>query len=551
MNELNESEKNQILQKNPHLKKYIEDNKKKISEPVFYSSISYDARDNKYPNLIYPGQGSIFIHIFRTRDMDEMEYHVIEPILDKNEIIKHDELQKLIVKYAPKKESVVTDEELKKILHELIDELIIIDEKAVEVDTSKKKKEKKIGKKDKIKATSLQKSNIEYYVIKNITGGGYLECFMRDPYLEDIHVVTGQKVHLTHKIFGMIKTNVEITHEEGPLFVRKISEKMGTPVSEGQPIVDGVLPDGSRGNIIYSNAISLKGPSMTIRRFTEVPISVTQLIKWGTLSSGIAAYLWLCLQYGRSFFICGGTACGKTTTMNAVIPFIPPEKKIYTAESTPEMHVPHTVWQQLLTKTNGPAEGQVDLFTLLKAALRSRPDYIIPGEVRGAEGSIVFQAMQTGHPCMTTFHAGTITKVIQRFTGDPINVPKTFMDNLDFVVIQLAIDRDGKFIRRVTSIDEIEGYNREVDGIMARNAFSWDPVDDVHRFKANRNSFILEQKIAKNAGYNDTAEIYLEYDKRKHILERMVEEDILDYFEVVQFIWNYYREGIKGLPITL
>jgi archaeal flagellar protein FlaI len=171
----------------------------------------------------------------------------------------------------------------------------------VEVDTSKKKKEKKIGKKDKIKATSLQKSNIEYYVIKNITGGGYLECFMRDPYLEDIHVVTGQKVHLTHKIFGMIKTNVEITHEEGPLFVRKISEKMGTPVSEGQPIVDGVLPDGSRGNIIYSNAISLKGPSMTIRRFTEVPISVTQLIKWGTLSSGIAAYLWLCLQYGRSF----------------------------------------------------------------------------------------------------------------------------------------------------------------------------------------------------------------------------------------------------------
>jgi flagellar protein FlaI len=152
---------------------------------------------------------------------------------------------------------------------------------------------------------------------------------------------------------------------------------------------------------------------------------------------------------------------------------------------------------------------------------------------------------------MTTFHAGSVTKVIQRFTGDPINVPKTFMDNLDFVVIQLAIDRDGKLIRKVTSIDEIEGYNREVDGIMSRKAFEWDAVEDEHRFRANRNSFILEEKIAKNAGYTDTAEIYNEYEKRKLILDKMVEEDIMDYYEVVQFVWSYYREGDKGIPLNL
>jgi flagellar protein FlaI len=290
---------------------------------------------------------------------------------------------------------------------------------------------------------------------------------------------------------------------------------------------------------------------MTIRKFTETPISVTQLIKWGTISSGIGAYLWLCSQYGRSFFICGETACGKTTTMNAIIPFIPPEKKIYTAESTPELTVPHTVWQRLLTKTTGPKEGQVDLFDLLKAALRSRPDYIIPGEVRGAEGNIVFQAMQTGHPCITTFHAGSVTKVIQRFTGDPINVPKTFMDNLDVVMIQSALERKGKKLRRCTILEEIEGYNREVDGVMARTAFQWDPIEDKHLFKANRNSFILEEKVAKNAGYTDTAEIYHEYDRRKQILDRMVEEEIMDYYEVVQFIWTFYREGEKGLPITI
>jgi flagellar protein FlaI len=481
--------------------------------------------------------------------MDELEYHVIEPIVDDIMQVKLDVILKLIVKKAPEKKSVITDEEMKEVLKELIDEITVIDERALKLQVAKKKG--KITKQEKVKVTSYQKSILQYFIIKTLVGGGPLEAFMRDPYLEDIHFVANEKIHLIHKIFGMIKTNVLVGEKESPAFTRAISEKMGSPVSEGRPIVDGVLPDGSRGNIIYSSAVSIKGPSMTIRRFTETPISVTQLIKWGTINASIAAYLWLCLQYGRSFFLCGGTACGKTTTMNSIIPFVPPEKKIFTAEGTPELQVPHTVWQRLLTKTTGPKEGQVDLFDLLKAALRSRPDYIIPGEVRGAEGNIVFQAMQTGHPCMTTFHAGSVTQVIQRFTGDPINVPKTFMDNLDFVVIQLAIERDGKMIRRCTAIDEIEGYNREVDGIMSRTAFTWKSDEDVHVFKANRNSFILEEKIAKNAGYSDTAKIYDEHERRKHILDRLVEEDIMDYYEVVQSIWGFYREGEKGLPISV
>ena len=290
---------------------------------------------------------------------------------------------------------------------------------------------------------------------------------------------------------------------------------------------------------------------MTVRKFSETPISVTQLIRWGTLSSGVAAYLWLCLQYGRSLFVCGETASGKTTTLNAIIPFIPSNRKILSAENTPEVQVPHTVWQQLLTKSTGPKESHVELFDLIKAALRSRPDYIIPGETRGIEGRMVFQAMQTGHPCLTTFHAGSVTKVIQRFTGHPISVPKTFMDNLDVVLIQMAIEQKGKRLRRCLSIDEIEGYNKALDGIMSRTAFEWNPTDDVHVFKANRNSYILEQRIAKNAGFTDTMEIYDVYDRRKHILDRMVEENIMDYYEVVQFIWTYYREGERGLPISI
>jgi len=549
MPKMKEEETEELLKKYPHLKEYTTRIEKKFGKPDFYSQLPFEVRDEKNPNIIYPAQGLIFVHVFKTADMDEKEYHPIEPTLNEDEQKKHDLLLELIVKKAPQKESVRTDEELKKVLQEIIDETIDIDERAEKADfEGKKGRKKKISK---IKATSVQKRSIEYYVLKNIVGTSQIECFMRDPWLEDIHIVAGEKIHLIHKVFGMIKTSIEITKDDANIFTRKLSEKMGAPVSEGQPIADGVLPDGSRGNLVYSDAISIKGPSMTIRRFTETPISVTQLIKWGTLSAGIASYLWICCEYGRNFFICGGTASGKTTTMNAIIPFIPPERKIYTAEGTPEMQVPHKVWQQLLTKDTGPVEGRVTMFDLLRAALRSRPEYIIPGEVRGAEGNIVFGAMQTGHPVMTTFHASTVTKVIQRFTSDPINVPKTFMDNLDFVVIQLAIERDGKLMRKVTNIDEIEGYNREVDGIMSRNAFEWDALKDEHKFVANRNSYILEERIAKTAGYQDLAEIYNVYDERKHILERMVEEEIMDYYEVVQFIWSYYRDGAKGLPITL
>jgi archaeal flagellar protein FlaI len=549
---MDEDEIKELTENHHHLKVYLQDISKKMKTPIFYKKLPKSVASEDIPNLIYPTKGSVFIHVYRTPDMDERLYQSIEPIMDDATQKKYDDLLKIIIQKAPEKDSPVTDEQLKEVFFELIDEIIEIDEKAVDYINGQTKgglKKKKLP--SKIKATSAQKESMKYSLIKDQIGGGPLEPFMRDIYLEDIHVIAGENVHAIHKVFDMIKTSVIISKEESFPFARKISEKMGAAVSEAQAIVDATMPDGSRGNLIYPESVSIKGPSLTIRKFAETPISITQLINWGTLSSGMAAYLWLALQYGRSFFVCGETASGKTTTTNAVIPFVPPDKKIYTAENTPELHVPHTVWQQLLTRTADTEEGSVDLFDLLTAALRSRPDYIIPGETRGPEGSVVFQAMQTGHPCITTFHAGSVTKVIQRFTGDPINVPKSFMDNLDFVLIQMAVERKGKRLRRVLSIDEIEGYNKAVDGVISRTAFEWKSADDIHLFRANRNSYILEERIAKNAGYQDPAEIYDEYDLRKKIIERMVEEKIFDYYEVVQFIWTFYRDGIEALPISI
>ena len=543
MTEIEKPEVDKLLRDYPHLKKYVSEIEKKMGKPKFYSKVPRDVKEEEYPNLIYATKGVVFIHIFKTKDMESREYFAITPILDEKTKEKSELVLEMIYEKAHLKTDIKSQDDLRKAIREYLDKITLIDEKSGG----------KIGKSKggKFKVTSAEKMTIEYHIMKDIVGGGPLEPFMRDPYIEDIHIITGENVHLIHKVFDMVKTNIFIDDSWANRFSQEFAEKIGSPVSEGQPIADGTLPDGSRVNIIHSKDVSLKGPSMTVRKFSETPISITQLINWGTFDAGVGAYLWLCMQYGRSIFVCGETASGKTTTSNAMFPFIPPDKKIYSVENTPEVKVPHAVWQQLLTRSTGPKEGHVDEGDLLKAGLRSRPDYIIPGETRGVEGRVVFQAMQTGHPVVTTFHAGSVTKVIQRFTGHPINIPKTFMDNLDVVLIQMAVERKGKRIRRVLSVDEIEGYNKEVDGIMSRKAFEWNAVDDAHIFKANRNSYILEQRIAPMAGYEDPMQIYDEYDLRKHILERMVEEKIFDYYEVVQFIWTFFREGVQALPITI
>jgi flagellar protein FlaI len=553
---MTDEEVKKIVQENPDLKVYLEIYDKELKDRMvnpltFYSKLPFELKNVEYPNVIYPTKGAIFVHVYRAKDMDEPEYFVVEPSLNEKEKEKYSRILNLILERAPYKDAAKDEDKLRDVIKEILDEVTLVTSSAeAEEDSSKGGFLGRITSR-RVKVTALEKNKIEFAVIKDIIGGGAIECFMRDPYLEDIHIIPGEKIHLIHKVFDMIKTSVEIDTDSAPVFSRELSEKIGSPVSEGKPIADGTLPDGSRVNIIYSDDVSLKGPTMTIRKFSETPISSLQLVKWGTLSSEIVAYLWLCLEHGLTIFVCGETASGKTTTLNAVIPFIPPNKKIYTAESTPEMHVPHPVWQQLLTKESGPEEGRVDLFDLLRAALRSRPDYVVPGEIRGQEGRILFQAMQTGHPCLTTFHAGSVRQVIQRFVGEPIKVPKTFMDNLNVVVIQRAISRRGKKLRRCISIEEIESYNRELDAIMSRTAFEWNPVEDKFFFRAENNSYILEEKIAKTAGYKDPSDIYDEHRYRTKIIDNLVKKGIEDYYDMTQFVWDFYRKKSEGITVAV
>ncbi|HHF59078.1 MAG TPA: hypothetical protein ENL44_02630, partial [Thermoplasmatales archaeon] len=311
---MDEKEIEKIIRENPHLAEYLESIKDKMEMPKFYSQVPRDLKGEKYPNLIYPTKETIFIHIYRLPGMEEIEYHAIEPTLSEEEKKKRDMIMERLYEEAIKKKEMSTKEEIRELIRKMMDRIVVVSEKGASTEEGKKKGLFGGLAKSKIVLTPLEREKIEYDITKNIVGGGPLEPFMRDPYIEDVHVITGQNVYLVHKVFEMVKTNIFIDEKWAPTFSQEFSEKIGSPVSDGQPIADGTLPDGSRVNIIHSKDVSLKGPTMTIRKFSETPISVTQLIKWGTMSAGIAAYLWLCLQYGRSVFVCGETASGKTTT---------------------------------------------------------------------------------------------------------------------------------------------------------------------------------------------------------------------------------------------
>jgi len=505
--------------------------------------------ESNRPNVLYPVGGPIFCHVYGDVGQD-MKYYAIEPSLDEDESIVFDKvrnklLRKSVTKPAPQNENEYDDR-----IEELLQESTKIRDE--DSDSGVLTRIANLGSVGKVEVTESTYENILYRLNRDIVGLGPLEPVMRDPANEDIHVIGRDECHVDHDVYGMLETTVEWESEAAfDQWLRNMGERVGDPVSDSDPIVDSTLPDGSRLNLIYSDDVSLKGPSLTIRQGTETPLSIFQITKWNTLSPEMAAYLWLCLENEQTVFVVGETASGKTTTLNSIFAFIPRDAKIYTAEDTAEVLPPHNTWQQLLTREGEDEDTSVDMFDLVAAALRSRPDYIILGEVRGAEGRMAFQAAQTGHPVMLTFHASDIVSMIQRFTSEPINVPETFMGVADVALFQNRVKQGDDVLRRVTSVQEIEGYSKEMDGVVTRQAFNWDPANDEINFQAMNNSYVLEEQIATLLGYEDTRKIYDELEFRANIIRRAIQENIVGYHEVNELIENFQRDGVEGLPFTI
>ena len=530
-------------ERNPHLASYLEEYVTgSKQEPVFHEALSEKMASMRIFNVIYPVGDPVFIHAYVTPN-GAREYRAIEPNLDEDQSGRLERIKNEILEVAPSVPS-ENEEQLETTIEKLF-ERITIGEKA-----RRSVFDRLRGRRTPV---SEEESVIMMYTLKrDLIKSGIIEPLLRDPYLEDIHAVGLRRLSVVHKVFGMLSTNIHFrTEQELDTFIRSTAERMGRPVTDARPIVDGALPDGSRMNIIYSEDVSKDGSSFTIRKFFEKPPTMPQLVEWGTFSSKMAAYLWLCLEYGMSMFVSGETASGKTTTLNSMLSFINFQKKIYSAEDTPEVVVPHEVWQRLITRETVYDEAKVELFDLVKTALRSRPDYIIVGEVRGEEGSAAFQAMQTGHSVLSTFHASSIAKMIQRFVGSPINVPIKFIDNMNVALFQEIIYTEGRIIRRCSALEEIIKYSKQKGGILTRTIFEWDPVRDTHYFTGMYNSYILEHKIAPKMGLEFSKDIYSELDRRERVIDNMVKSGITAYDEVNAIFRRYSEKGWEGIPKEL
>ena len=546
---------NSVMAAYPHVADWVRDFESRYgSRPMYYGPLDRDAKKNRPYNLIYMAKEPIFIHIYEPPEDDDgnggqILWFGLEPQLTEEEENMRRELVETLLQEAPTAPTFTTDGEFENILTQMIERYSVLESEIGSAPRRQGRLWEMIGMDDKrVIVTPDQRQRLEYIIVRDLIKNGPLEPLLSDEMLEDIHSVGLKHIHMDHKVFGMVTSNIRFREREIlSRYLRAMSERIGRPVSDNKPIIDGALLDGSRINIIFSDDVSMLGPSFTIRKFAEETIPIVQLIKWGTISTQVAAYIWICLEYGMSVLVSGETASGKTTTLNAILPFIDHNVKIYSAEDTPEVKVRHKIWQRLVTRDSKNEESRVEMFDLLKAALRSRPRYIIIGEIRGVEGATAFQAMQTGHPVIATFHASSIVKMIQRFTGDPINVPIRFFDNLNFAIFQEVVEAPGGGIaRRVTGIDEVIGYNKHSDGVLTRGMFEWDPVKDKHYFRGMFQSHLLENKIAAMAGFANKRDIYDEMLRRAAALDKMADRDLTHYDDVFDLLGIYYNNGFEA-----
>lgn len=512
-----------------------------IGVPDFYEKPPRSLGDLPDPNLIYPIGEGLFIHMYPDEGGQRHHYVCIEPIVVTPIDHLMPRIEEYLVHYAEQIGQMEDKEEKRKLLLKIIDSIC----------TTRPPQSNAKRRAQMIQVTPEELEAVRYLVLRDKIGLGVLQPLLLDPFIEDISCSGVGHIFIEHKIFGSVKSSICFTnHDEVDDFAVWLGEWIKHPVTVRNPLVDAVLPDGSRINIVYGREISKRGSNFTIRKAGGKPMSVLDLIGFGSLNYMIAAYVSFMLEEGLNMFVVGATASGKTTLLNALNAFLKPDDKIVTIEDTPEVQVPHANWVQEVTRHMGGDNkgGEVGMFELLKAALRQRPDRIIVGEIRSVEAVVAFQAMQTGHGVISTFHAASVEKLIQRLTGHPISIPKTYIDNLNLAVIQAAVRLpNGKPARRVMSVNEIIGYEPVTDSFSFLEAFRWNPTTDEFEFPGYMNSYLLEQIIAVKRGIppHKRKQIYSELKRRAKIFEKLhKEKGVTDFDDFFQILAEARKQGL-------
>lgn len=398
----------------------------------------------------------------------------------------------------------------------------------------------------KIEVESETFDKLMYYVSRDYIHFGIIEPLMRDHMIEDISADgVGVAIYIWHREYESIPTNLVFRDaRELDSFVTKLAYVSGRHISIATPMVDASLPDGSRVQLTYGREVTRRGSTFTIRRFRADPLTISDLIAFNTVSSQMGAYFWYLIERKASLLISGGTASGKTTSLNALSMFIVPDFKVISIEDTAELNLPHENWIPSVARTGFGAVGspaEISLFDLLKAAMRQRPDYIIVGEARGAEAYTLFQSMATGHGGLSSMHADSVTATIHRLESEPMNIPAALIMTLDVIGMQSRVRVADHSTRRMTHVAEVVKIDPVSKEILINDVFKWEPKTD--RFAYSGRSYVLEKFVERHGISMDT--IKKELDRRRTILDWIVKSGIRRYTEVSAVIRDYYADPTK------
>ncbi len=386
-------------------------------------------------------------------------------------------------------------------------------------------------------------SMLATYLVQNTLGLGELEVLLFDNQLEEI-VINGSTdyIWVYQKKFGWCKTNIRIKSEEKIYnYAALIARKVGRQINILNPLLDAHLSTGERVNATLF-PISTYGNTITIRKFSKNPWTVTTLLANKTVDEEVLSLIWLMIQNELSLLVSGGTGSGKTSFLNAIAGFIPPNQRIISIEDTRELTLPSFLqWVPMVTREPNPeGKGEVSMLDLLVNSLRMRPDRIIVGEVRRKrEAEVMFEAMHTGHSVYATLHADNASQTISRLTTPPIELPPQILDALAGVVVQLRHRRFN--IRRTLEFAEIKS-NGGLNTI-----YRWDAkLDKIQQINPLERTMEL---LELYAGFTKK-EVVEDIEEKKMILRWMVNKKYFEVDKVGHIISSYYNNPSEVIKVA-
>ena len=471
------------------------------------------------------------VHIYWNDKINELFYELEEPLLSEYEKSSLDKLENAML--------------------EIINVNVAIDKTIEAITTYIDKTAKLLIDELNLKISSETYNKIFYYLFRDFIGFNEIDPILRDYYIEDIECNGADTpLYVIHRVYRNLRTNLVFDDmDKLASFVEKLAQRTGRYISYAQPLLDGALPDGSRVNATYTKDVTSRGPTFTIRKFTKTPWTPTQLIALNTLSPEMLAYFWILVQYKSNILISGGTASGKTTLLNGLAFFIPPEARVVSIEDTREINLPRENWLPAVSRTSiGIGKvGEVDLFALLRSSFRQNPDYLIVGEVRGKEAFVLFQGMASGHASLSTMHADSVETLIRRLQTPPIDLSPTLVNSLDCAAIAthalIGTNKGSpKETRRIREIVEIVNINKDGTAIV-NTPFTWDASNDVFYFKKQSKVF---EKISIRQGIS-VEKLQNELITRAKLLYELYKRKVFGFNEIQKIINDYYKNPVEVL----